>query len=188
MSEPLFDESQYAVQDRTARGWPRITPPYSTTNSVFVSHTSADSPTCQTWVLPAIERAVSAPVFLNYYSFSDPEFRDAYSRKILVNLRCSEHLVVVLSERAMSSPWVREEVSWWLRRRGTAEITVVAVDGSAREELHSRLSEAPVIDFSGWKWLAGWRLTRRLRRELFSSGWFVLKRWPRRVHRRMLEP
>lgn len=96
--------------------------------------------------------------------------------------------MVVLSERAESSPWVNEEVSWWLRCRGTAEITVVAVDGSARGELHSQLSEVPMIDFSKWKRFAGWRLTRRLRKELFSGGWFVVKRWPRRVHRSMLAP
>ena len=188
MVEPLFDESRYAEQDRAATGWPRITPPHSTTNSAFVSHTSPDSPACQRWVLPAIERAVSDPVFLDYHSFRNlVEVRDAYARNILVNLRCSEHLIVVLSESALSSTWVKEEVSWWVRRRGTEETTVVALDRSARDALHPRLSEAAVIDFTWWKWLAGWRLTWRLRRVLFTSGWFVIKRWPRRVHRSMLK-
>jgi hypothetical protein len=159
--------------DRGATGWPRITPPLSTTNSVFVSHTSADSPACEKWVLPAIESAVSAPVFLDFYSFSVATFRDAYARAILVNLRSAEHLVVVLSAHALASDWVREEVSWWVRRRGVDEITVVELDASSKDSLHPRLPEAAAIDFSGPKWLAGWRLTHRLRSELCWSGWLV---------------
>jgi hypothetical protein len=113
MSEPLFDESQYAEQDRAARGAQDNLPLFRRPTPLIVSHTSADSLTCKRWILHAIERAVSAPVFLAYNSFSNSKFRDVYARQILVDLRCSEHLVVVLSGSAMSSLWVQEEVSWW---------------------------------------------------------------------------
>ena len=185
MAEPVFDESQYAEQDRTATGWPRITPPSSTTNSVFVSHTSSDAGACRRWILPAIKRAVLMPVFLDYYSFDNPNFREAYARSIVVNLRCSEHLVVVFSEPALSSPWVQEEVAWWVRRRGTREMTVVAMDSSPRSALHPKLPEAVAIDFSSWKYFAGWRLTRRIRTALFTSDWLIVKRWPRVVNQGM---
>ena len=186
-SRRLFDESPYIDQDRTATGWPRITPPSSVSIPVFVSHTSFDIPACQEWILPAIEGAVSNPSFLNYYTFSDPRFRDAYARQILVNLRCSEHLVVVLSRQALDSPWVNAEVCWWVRRRGINEITVVGLDRSKRELIDPCLAYVPNIRADRWRWLAGRRLTLRLRHELRASDWFVIRRWPRRIHRSMTE-
>ena len=186
MTEPLFDETPYAEIDSVSTGWPRVTPPFSNSASVFVSHTSHDISTCRKWILPAIERAVSSPCFLNYYSFRDERFRDAYARHIIANLRCAEHLVVVLSEAAILSPWVKEEVAWWIRRRGTDDITVVALDSVQNTALHPCLSVAVQIQFSGVKLLAAWALTRRLRKKLSSSDWLVLRRWPQRVHRGML--
>ncbi len=186
MIEPIFDESLYAELDGESPSWPRITPPSSTTVSAFVSHTSVNAQQCKNWVLPAIEHAVSGKIFLNYDTFKNPLFREAYARNILVNLRCSEHLVIVLSEAAMSSAWMKEEVSWWLRRRGSEDVTVVALDTTTKVLLHPQLADVPAVDFSRWPWLAGWQLTRRLKKELASSGWLVVRRWPRRVHRSML--
>lgn len=187
MRAPVFDESVYTEIDRQSSSWPRITPPSSTTLSAFVSHTSADATQCKKWVLPAIERAVSAHRFLNYDTFNNPLFREAYARGILVDLRCSEHLVVVLSSAALSSIWVKEEVAWWVRRRGKEHITVLNLDTTARELLHPQLVDVPMINFSRWRWLAGWRLTWRLQKELASSAWLVVRRWPHRVYRSMLQ-
>ena len=81
-------------------------------------------------------------------------------------LQSSEHMVVVLSKRALSSLWVHEEVSWWLSRRGWIDVTVLALDDSKAAQLHADLASAALFNFSQRK-LFG----QRLKSALASSGW-----------------
>ena len=41
----------------------------------------------------------------------------------------SRYMVVVLSPRALASHWVNQELSYWLERRGSAEVLLVLADG-----------------------------------------------------------
>ena len=186
MTEPFFDETAYTETDRTLTTWPRITRPYSTTIPIFISHTSKDGVSIRKWLLPIVEWVVFKPFMLNYDSFKDPRFREAYANQILQSLRGSEHLLIVMSQSTLASDWVREEVNWWLTRRGNSDITIASLDGTKGTDMNAGLQGIRCFSLSQNHWITRILFSLHLRRALASSGWLIVKRWPRRIHRSML--
>ena len=71
-------------------------------------------------------RARSTDVFLDDASLSAaPSLEGTLSR----SLEESDWLIVLLSEAAADSPWVDQEVSWWLEHKGPERMLLVQIDG-----------------------------------------------------------
>lgn len=71
-------------------------------------------------------RARSTDVFLDDASLSAaPSLEGTLSRSLME----SEWLIVLLSEAAAASPWVDQEVAWWLEHKSPERMLLVQIDG-----------------------------------------------------------
>ena len=119
----------------------------------FVSHTLPDTPFCRALVLPAIESVV--PRNFNQYVFMDLEnfgrssvrdgknadlFAKAYAKDIDRLLAQSRYFLLVASQAALLSSWVRREVSWWFTNRHGTEMFVVHREACDLDALHVEAS------------------------------------------------
>lgn len=72
-------------------------------------------------------RARSTEVFLDDASLSaSPSLAGTLSQ----SLTASDWLIVLLSEAAAQSPWVDQEVAWWLKEKGPDRLLLVQVNGT----------------------------------------------------------
>ena len=102
-------------------------------HDAFISYARASSTQIARELKSALEgfarkwnRARSTNVFLDDASLTaSPSLDDAISGSLIG----STWLIVLLSEAAASSPWVNQEVAWWLEHKSAQNLLLVHVDG-----------------------------------------------------------
>ena len=111
------------------------------TNSVFISHSSADRVFVETVLLPALDSAGIA----SWYSPNDIKSSDDWGRSIREGLESAEWFLLVMSPRSQASEWVRDEVMWAVEQRA-GRIVPIMVESCDPRAIHIRLARIQNVD------------------------------------------
>ena len=109
---------------------------------VFVSHASQDAKFIENEVLSLLYKNGNRP----WYSYYQIKAGEEWERRIFAGLRISEWFLVVLSNSAVTSNWVRAEVHWAMENRKD-KIIPLLLQECAIDELHLKLPTIQYIDF-----------------------------------------
>ena len=94
----------------------RFAPSRSASHAIFVSHSHHDNDFCRRLVASVRRHFPSADIF---YDESELEGGDDFVRRIPRELMNRPIFIVVISDRSVASPWVREETNVALRKAVT---------------------------------------------------------------------
>jgi len=110
--------------------------------TVFISHASADRQFVATELLELLRSHGIAP----WYAEAHIQSATAWERTILKALRDSEWFLVVMSQEALQSEWVRTETHWACENR-TGRIVPVMIQDVDPAELHLKLARLQYVDY-----------------------------------------
>jgi serine/threonine protein kinase len=109
---------------------------------VFVSHSSQDRDFVEREIISQLE----SHGFNTWYSKVNIQTASEWERSILRGLESCEWFLVVLSQRSLSSEWVKDELHWAIDKRPNRIIPVLMEDCSLRD-FHIRLARIQCVDF-----------------------------------------
>lgn len=109
--------------------------------SVFISHSSSDRQFVESVILPTLKRAGIEC----WYSPDDISCAEDWERSILAGLEGTEWFLLVMSPRAQSSEWVRDEVMWAVEQR-MGRIVPVLIETCDPRSIHIRLARIQHVD------------------------------------------
>ena len=112
--------------------------------SVFISHSTGDRAFVETVLLPILSTAGIE----SWYSPRDIRTSDDWEQSIRRGLESSDWFLLVMSPRAQSSEWVRDEVLWAVEHRPGRIVPVLAETCDPRN-IHMRLARIQHVDFRG---------------------------------------
>ena len=118
---------------------------------VFISHSQYDQPFIDQVLLPAFRsQGITA-----WYSKDDIKTSEEWERRIVQGLEDCEWFLVVLTEKAVTSTWVRAEVQWAMEHR-QGKIVPVLLRECNVTAIHLLLNSIQYTDFR-WDHQAGLR-------------------------------
>lgn len=116
---------------------------------VFISHSQYDQPFIDNVLLPAFRsQGVTA-----WYSKEDIKTSEEWERRIVQGLEDCKWFLVVLTEKAVTSTWLRAEVQWAMEHRRNKIIPVLLRDCTVTD-IHLLLNTIQYTDFR-WDHQAG---------------------------------
>ena len=122
---------------------------------VFISHSQYDQPFVDQVLLPVF-RSQGITV---WYSKDDIKTSEEWERMIVQGLEDSEWFLVVLTEKAVTSTWLRAEVQWAMEHRRGKIVPVLLRDCTVTD-IHLLLNTIQYTDFR-WDHQAGLRSLMR---------------------------
>ena len=130
----------------------------------FLSHTADDTPFLQREVVTD----KPAHFFLMDYRTHSEGITEVYRRNILQALSSCAWFLVVVSDAALTSVWVRFEVRWALQYRRSERMRVLVLSAADPSQIDPGLASIQRIDFRD-STAEGRRLLRSALREVFET-------------------
>jgi hypothetical protein len=132
--------------------------------TVFVSHATQD----WKWVDREIVRLLKAHGIAPWYSTESIRTASHWEREILRGLESCDWFLLVISPRAATSEWVKDELNWAIHNRPT-RIVPVMMEQCDLWAFHIRLPRIEHVDFSNDIEAAKGRLVARFERSERSA-------------------
>lgn len=114
----------------------------STSHQVFVSHSHNDRDFVERELIGFLQRHG----FDTWYSKADIPSGAHWERTILKGLESSDSFIVVMSEQAAESEWVKDEVHWAIDYRPN-RIFPILIDDCDPRDFHIRMARIEHVDF-----------------------------------------
>jgi len=137
---------------------PEIDDPSQTTPTVFVSHSTQD----RKWVEDNIVGLIRNNGLNAWYAQTSILSATQWEREILKGLESSDWFLLVVSPRAATSEWVKDELNWAIYHRPT-RIVPVLMEQADLWSFHIRLPRIQYVDFTTGNPAARDQLVNRLK-------------------------
>lgn len=109
---------------------------------IFISHSSKDASFAVNELKPALEKAGMSV----WCSSADLHYGIDWEKELLKELSLSDWIVVILSQEAVDSDWVRAEVHWAMEKR-KGRVVPIMLCHCDPASVHLRLGTIQFIDF-----------------------------------------
>lgn len=131
---------------------------------VFISHSQYDQPFIDNVLLPAFRsQGVTA-----WYSKEDIKTSEEWERRIVQGLEDCKWFLVVLTEKAVTSTWLRAEVQWAMEHRRNKILPVLLRDCTVTD-IHLLLNTIQYTDFR-WDHQAGLQALLRTWNKIYQPS------------------